>query len=217
MPPPTEPEGEGTVALPAESRPTAPVVTAPRRRWPLALAWALVALCLSGLASLGVFYKQSVDSGRAWKSVADATAADLATTQATLEETQASLARTEVTLTETEAALTSAWSALDTTKSNLDDVSGKYNDASDRIRQLADEKAQVGDLAGFLRTALERAAAVGTELDRCVLGLQELQFYLLDATSYDPDSLGDAFTTVNADCDAARQGSAGFQAWLEGQ
>jgi hypothetical protein len=206
------------VALPADSRPAAPLVVATtRRRWPLVLAWALVVLSLSALAGLGVFYKQSVDSGRAWKSAADSTAADLAATHLTLEETKESLARTEATLTETEAALTSARSALDTTKSNLDDVSGKYNDASDRIRQLADEKAQVGDLAGFLRTALEKATAVGSELDRCVLSLQELQHYLLDSSDYDPASLGEFFTEVNADCDAARLGSTRFQAWLEGQ
>lgn len=180
------------------------------RRWPSILAWCLVAVCLVSLGVLGYGYKQSLDSSRSWKALADSTTT-------ALESTRGDLDRTAVTLTKTKGALDDTRKALDETKGNLKAVAGQYNDASERIRQLANEKAKVGDEAGMLSTAVEQAGRLQDQLDACVTGLRELQSYLVNAGDYDADSLAKVVAQTNAGCDEAQSQSKAFQEWLKGQ
>ncbi|HET8595304.1 MAG TPA: hypothetical protein VFM07_08655 [Intrasporangium sp.] len=182
----------------------------PARRWPTILAWALVAVCVISLGVLGYGYKQSLDSSRDWKALADSTTSQL-------ESTRGDLDRTAETLTKTKTALDDTRKALDETKGNLKAVAGQYNDASERIRQLANEKAKVGDQAGMLSTAVEQAGRLQEQLDACVTGLRDLQTYLVNASDYDPDSLAKVVAQVNAGCDEAQSQSKAFQEWLKGQ
>jgi septal ring factor EnvC (AmiA/AmiB activator) len=182
----------------------------PTRRWPSILAWALVAACVVSLGVLGYGYKQSLDSSRDWKALADSTTSQL-------ESTRGDLDRTAETLTKTKTALDDTRKALDETKGNLKAVAGQYNDASERIRQLANEKAKVGDQAGMLSTAVEQAGRLQEQLDACVTGLRDLQTYLVNAGDYDPDSLAKVVAQVNAGCDEAQSQSKAFQEWLKGQ
>ncbi|EWT05560.1 hypothetical protein N864_04020 [Intrasporangium chromatireducens Q5-1] len=180
------------------------------RRWPTILAWTLVALCVISLGVLGYGYKQSLDSSRDWKALADSTTTEL-------ESSRVQLDRTSETLTKTKSALDDTRKALDETKGNLKEVAGQYNDASERIRQLASEKAKVGDQAGMLSTAVEQAGRLQEQLDACVTGLRDLQTYLVNAGDYDAASLAKLVAQVNSGCDEAQSQSKAFQEWLKGQ
>lgn len=182
----------------------------PPRRWPTILAWTLVALCVISLGVLGYGYKQSLDSSRDWKALADSTTTEL-------ESSRVQLDRTTETLTKTKSALDDTRKALDETKGNLKEVAGQYNDASERIRQLASEKAKVGDQAGMLSTAVEQAGRLQEQLDACVIGLRDLQTYLVNAGDYDAESLAKLVAQVNSGCDEAQTQSKAFQEWLKGQ
>lgn len=199
-------------AQPGASDPVEEPTRTPRapRRWLTILAWSLVAVCVIALGVLGYGYKQSLDSSRDWKALADSTTAQL-------ESTRDDLDRTSETLTKTKGALDDTQKALDETKGNLKAVAGQYNDASERIRQLANEKAKVGDEAGMLSTAVEQAGRLQEQLDACVTGLRDLQTYLVNANDYDPDSLAKLVAQVNAGCDEAQSQSKAFQEWLKGQ
>lgn len=188
----------------------APAGARPPRRWPLALAWVLVGVLALSLGVLGWGYQQSLDSSRGWKALADSTTV-------ALDRARADLDTTTATLTKTKSALVDTQKALDKTKGNLEAVAGQYNDASQRIRQLADEKAQVGDEAGLLATAVGQAARLQQQLDTCVTGLRGLQTYLVNAADYDPASLASFVAQVNSGCDEAQTQSAAFQQWLSGQ
>ncbi len=180
------------------------------RRWPTVLAWALVTVCLLSLGVLGYAYKQSLDSSRAWRALADSTTVELDAARADLD-------RTTETLTKTKTALDETRAALDETKNNLDAVAGQYNEASARIRQLASEKAAAGDEAGLLSTAVVQAAKLQEQLDACVTGLRNLQAHLADPTASDPAALAPIVADVNSGCDQAQAQSKAFQEWLQGR
>lgn len=187
------------------------------RRWPGILAWTLVALLVAALGGLGYLYQQSNDSALSWRQLAGATSAELTTTRGKLDQTTATLAETKAQLDSTLSSLGDARDALAETKGNLDDVAGQYNEAADRIRSLANEKAQAGDTIGFLSSVVARSGEVSARLGECVSGLQDLQTYLVDAASYDADSLMAYVQQVNTDCDDAQGANDAFQAWLATQ
>ncbi|WP_347350986.1 hypothetical protein [Intrasporangium sp.] len=205
---PVRPSG---ATAPAASRPAdAQATRRPARRWPTRLAWALVAVCLASLGTLGYGYQRSLDSSRDWKALADSTTV-------ALEATRTDLDRTSETLTRTKLALDETRKALDETKGSLSAVAGQYDEASERIRELADEKAKVGDEAGLLATAVAQAARLQDQLDTCVTGLRNLQAYLVAPDSPDPAALAAVVAQVNAGCDEAQNQSRAFQDWLEGR
>lgn len=210
-PPRAEPNPTGELDPDVTPVWSAPAPSArPRRRWPLALAWVLVGVLALSLGVLGYGYQQSLDSSRAWKALADSTTV-------TLDQARADLDTTTATLAKTKSALADTQKALDQTKGNLETIAGQYNDASQRIRQLADEKAQVGDEAGLLATAVAQAGRLQEQLDTCVAGLRSLQTYLANAADYEPASLASYVAQVNSGCDQAQTESAAFQQWLNGQ
>ncbi len=200
-------------AVPLSASPANPV----RRRWPGILAWALVGLLVAALGGLGYLYQESNESALSWRQLADTTATELTTTRGELAQTTATLADTQAQLNSTLSSLDEARDALAETKGNLDDVAGQYNEAADRIRSLANEKAQAGDRIGFLSSVLVRSGEVSARLGECVSGQQDLQRYLVDAGSYDQDSLMAYVEQVNRDCDDAQGANDAFQAWLATQ
>lgn len=163
-----------------------------RRRNPWVATGLVAALfAVAGLSGL-LYY--SNESARGWKLQSDRTSAALASMTAERDATAKSLA--------------DAQSSLSSTRVELDSMTNKYNEATKRIRSLANEKAQEGDRAEFLAQVNQLASQVSAELDSCVSDLQELQVYLVNFMSYDPDSLAQFAAEVNRGCNQARSDNA---------
>lgn len=176
------------------------------KRWPLT-AFAVIVFLVAAVLAVG--YTYSTHSAQEWHATAESSAKKLGVVSA-----ERDILESEVAGLKSEVA--DLQKKSDDLQSHSEELTSGLDSATERIRSLADEKAQVGDLAAWQADILRLSESVTTQMDTCIADLQELQMYLVDFMSYEPDSLLKYIQDINDGCDEARQGSADLSTKLAG-
>ena len=183
------------------------------KRWPLT-AFAVIVFLVAAVLAVG--YTYSTHSAQEWQATAESSAKKLGVVSAERDDLESEVADLETEVAGLKSEVADLQKKSDDLQSHSEELTSGLDSATERIRSLADEKAQVGDLAAWQADALRLSESVTTQMDTCIADLQELQTYLVDFMSYEPDSLLKYIQDINDGCDEARRGSADLSTKLAG-